>query len=104
MIRQIANMIEEGRTHGRRQCVIVGTDVAVIILREAFFRPIQDGLVFTEAEDELFRISGIPVKLRHHAVSGNALLVSAKSVPERHCCDQTALQTVLICLNRGGRS
>lgn len=80
--------------------IVVDVGGAQALLREVFFRQMP-GVIVSSDSDELFRLDGIPIRLRYGVPYGSAFCILERQVPERSCCDATAMSTLLCCMSRG---
>lgn len=81
-------------------CIVVATDGAYNLMRELQVR-VHPKIAFDPDQDVLFRFDGAPVRLRHNAIPGQAIVMAHHDVPNRRCCDETAMASIMIALSRG---
>lgn len=89
-----------GETIHPYHSIIVGTDGALNLLRELAIK-VHPKITFNVDDDVLFNFDGAPVRMRHHAPPGRAIVMAHVDVPARRCCDQAAMQAIMLALSRG---
>lgn len=89
-----------GETIYPRHSIVVSTDGAFNLMRE-LMTTIHPKISFNADDDVLFNFDRAPVRLRHSAPPGQAIVMAHVDVPARKCCDQTAMTTIMLALNKG---
>lgn len=85
----------------RNHVLVYGVAAANSLLREIFFMPNNPNVAMTNEHDEVFTYNGVPVRLRYQCHAQMVYVLPVSECPPRRCCDEAAMQTMLVCLNRG---
>lgn len=76
---------------------------ALYFMKHVIMNPhrVNADIRLTPDDDELFRWSNIPVRLRVKAPSDGIMIMENVDIDKVSCCDITAYQTVAIALHQG---
>jgi hypothetical protein len=79
---------------------VVSTDVAAGLMREVSTVPTAK-VTFSSDEDVLIVYDNVPIILRHRVPPGTGIVLEKAKLPPRSCCDDTAMQTIMLSISRG---
>jgi len=100
MLEDLAHMIKQCRDvrSTDEMSILVAPDSGLQLMREAMMSR-GTKITWTDDPDELFIYDGVPIRVRVCVSPGIASIY--KEVPERSCCDKTAMVVMAIALSKG---